>query len=169
MRNVRVAVALPCTPAEAAFEAVQQFERYPELSPVVRSVTVNDGSSDWEVYFRNGILRWTENDQPDPERLAIAFRQEDGDFDSFDGAWRILRRPDGSSVVDFRATFDFGIPSLAGILEPVAERVIKDTIAAVVTGLFAEDGAVVMDAADLPDAVKASVGTDTPAAVGAAP
>ena len=34
------------------------------------------------------------------------------------------------------AEFDFGIPSLAGILDPIAARVLKETIARVVAGLF---------------------------------
>ncbi len=38
--------------------------------------------------------------------------------------------------VAFAADFDFGIPSLEGILDPIAERVIKETVAWAVIGLF---------------------------------
>jgi ribosome-associated toxin RatA of RatAB toxin-antitoxin module len=151
MRSVHVAVELPGVSAAAGYGQVKRFARYPELVPVVRAVTVHgagadEESSDWEVYFRNGILRWTESDRFDPAGLAIAFTQLDGDFDRFEGEWRISSRGDGC-LVDFSAGFDFGIPSLAGILDPVAERVIKETIARVVIGLFGGAGHVVGDQA----------------------
>ncbi|MFJ9721161.1 type II toxin-antitoxin system RatA family toxin [Streptomyces sp. NPDC101209] len=148
MRSVDVTIAVPGIAPDAVYDRVREFARYPDLAPVVRSVTVHDISdeeetSDWEVYFRNGILRWSESDRFDQSALTITFAQLDGDFESFTGTWRISRR--GEEVrVGFDAEFDFGIPSLAGILDPVAERVIRETIARVVLGLFPE-GSVVGD------------------------
>lgn len=143
MRSVHVTLDLPDTP-DAAYEGIRQFDRYPELAPDVRSVVAREDSSDWEVYFRNGILRWTETDREDPAARTITFAQDDGDFEAFSGVWRVAEQPGGGSRIEFEAEFDFGIPSLVGILEPVAERVIKETIARVVTGLFA-DASVVGD------------------------
>ncbi|MFG2309375.1 type II toxin-antitoxin system RatA family toxin [Streptomyces sp. NPDC048566] len=148
MRSAQVTIrAVAVTPADA-FDRVKDFAAYPALSPVVRSVTVTrpasgpaggDGEehSDWEVYFRNGILRWSETDTFDRAALTIAFAQTDGDFAEFSGTWRI-RADGGDSLIDFSTEFDFGIPSLAGILDPVAERVFRETIGLVVTSLFAE-------------------------------
>jgi ribosome-associated toxin RatA of RatAB toxin-antitoxin module len=150
MRSVHVIVELPGVSPAQGYERVKEFAGYPELVPVIRSVTVHEISadeetSDWEVYFRNGILRWTESDHFDPDSRRITFVQLDGDFDEFEGGWIIEPAGDGCTV-DFRADFDFGIPSLAGILDPVAERVIKETIARVIIGLFGT-GHVVGDAA----------------------
>ncbi|WP_405655849.1 type II toxin-antitoxin system RatA family toxin [Streptomyces sp. RK9] len=147
MRSVHVALALPDTDPGAVFDRVRNFAAYPELAPVVRSVAVHEVSaaeetSDWEVYFRNGILSWTEEDRLDRARLTIDFSQLDGDFESFTGSWRVSRADTGCRV-DFDAEFDFGIPSLAGILDPVAVRVFKETIARIVSALFA--GAAVLD------------------------
>jgi ribosome-associated toxin RatA of RatAB toxin-antitoxin module len=149
MRSVHVAVELAGVPPDGGYAQVKQFDRYPELVPVVRAVSVHPQSadeetSDWEVYFRNGILRWTESDRFDPAHLTISFTQLDGDFDTFSGSWEIAATPAGC-VVRFDADFDFGIPSLAGIIDPVAERVIKETIARVVIGLFDGNGRVVGD------------------------
>ncbi|MEV6650776.1 SRPBCC family protein [Streptomyces sp. NPDC051219] len=163
MRSVQVAVELTGVTPAAGYDQVKQFAQYPDLVPVVRSVAVHEISadeetSDWEVYFRNGILRWTESDHFDPVNLTITFAQLDGDFDTFSGDWRVSPTTRGCRV-DFRAEFDFGIPSLAGILDPVAERVIKETIARVIIGLFGtgsviEDKAlaqaVALPAADIP-------------------
>ncbi|MCS0638360.1 SRPBCC family protein [Streptomyces sp. LP05-1] len=140
MRNAEVLLRVDGVEPEAAFDRIHDFARYPEFTDVVRSVTVHEISdeeetSDWEVYFRNGILRWTEADRFDRGTLVISFEQIDGDFAEFSGTWRISAEG-ADTLVAFSADFDFGIPSLAGILDPVAQRVFKETIARVVIGLF---------------------------------
>ncbi|MFK0288914.1 type II toxin-antitoxin system RatA family toxin [Streptomyces sp. NPDC090442] len=160
MRNASVVLRIEGIAPETVFERIHDFARYPEFTDVVRNVTVHQVSereetSDWEVYFRNGILRWTESDRFDRAGLAIAFEQVDGDFAEFTGSWRIgTDGPD--SLVDFSADFDFGIPSLAGILDPVAQRVFKETITRVVFGLFEGRVSVVGD-----DAVARAVAAPT--------
>ncbi|MFD7288253.1 type II toxin-antitoxin system RatA family toxin [Streptomyces sp. NPDC059863] len=167
MRSVQVKVRVHGVAAEAAFDQVGAFSRYSEFTEVIRSVTSRRESgteevSDWEVYFRNGILCWTEADRFDRDALTIAFEQIDGDFAEFAGVWRLVA--DGEDcVVDFSAEFDFGIPSLAGILDPVAERVFKETIARVVISLFAGNASVVGD-----EAVARAVAEVTAAPVAAA-
>ncbi|WP_369231286.1 type II toxin-antitoxin system RatA family toxin [Streptomyces sp. R21] len=140
MRNAQLTVRAAGVEADAGYARITDFARYPELSPVVRSVMVrqlggDEEHSDWEVFFRNGILRWTEADRFDAGRRLITFRQLHGDFEEFTGSWSVRQDGDGC-LIDFAAEFDFGIPSLAGILDPVAERVLKETIAAVLAGLF---------------------------------
>uniref|UniRef100_A0AAU2UY53 SRPBCC family protein n=1 Tax=Streptomyces sp. NBC_00003 TaxID=2903608 RepID=A0AAU2UY53_9ACTN len=140
MRSTQLKVRVEAVCPNAAYDRIKDYARYPELTPVVRSVTVREVTeqeihSDWEVYFRNGILRWTETDRFDEAKLLISFRQLEGDFAEFTGTWSVT--PDGEGcLVDFAAEFDFGIPSLAGILDPVAARVLKETIGVVLTSLF---------------------------------
>lgn len=141
MRHVELHALAPLTTAEEVFETVPRWERYPELAPHVRATEVHStlpepiGSSSWELNFRSGLLRWTEDDVFDRDRLQIRFEQTDGDFDSFTGVWTLTQKgPD--VAIDFAADFDFGIPSLASILDPIAERVIRETIAWAVTGFF---------------------------------
>ncbi|BAJ28550.1 hypothetical protein KSE_27380 [Kitasatospora setae KM-6054] len=127
--------------AEHVFAEVLRWERYPDLAPHVRATTVHStlpepvGSSSWELHFRSGLLRWTEDDRFFPERLQLEFEQSDGDFDSFTGRWTFTQAGPDVNVA-FEADFDFGIPSLEGILDPIAERVIRETVAWAVTGLF---------------------------------
>ncbi|MFD7315172.1 type II toxin-antitoxin system RatA family toxin [Streptomyces sp. NPDC059883] len=151
MRSVQVKVRVHDVDAAVAFDRVSAFGRYSEFTEVIRSVTSRRESgtqevSDWEVYFRNGILCWTETDRFDRDALTITFEQTDGDFAEFAGVWRLVA-DGGDCVVDFSAEFDFGIPSLAGILDPVAERVFKETIARVVISLFEGNASVVGDEA----------------------
>lgn len=143
MRQVELDAIVHGAAAPYVFRQVLKFEHYPSLAPHVRATTVHAtlpepvGSSSWELHFRSGLLRWTERDEFDPAALRIAFTQTDGDFDEFSGHWQFTA--DGEDTrVSFRCDFDFGIPSLEGILDPIAERVIRETAAWAVTGLMNE-------------------------------
>ncbi|MBF6330745.1 type II toxin-antitoxin system RatA family toxin [Nocardia transvalensis] len=151
MRSVALTVRSTGCEADEAYCRIARFERYPELVPEVRSVVVHgarDGApltSDWEVYFRNGPLRWSEVDYFQPEQRRIVFEQTTGDFDVFRGTWRVDPAAPGCTVL-FEASFDFGIPSLAGILEPVAEKVLKEGLSLAMFRLL-DDAEVVGDPA----------------------
>ena len=116
--------------ADSAFRRIAEFERYPEFVDEVRSVVVgrtdgNETLSEWDIFFRNGPLRWSEVDYFQPAQRRIVFEQTAGDFDVFRGSWQVDPFADGCAVT-FEATFDFGIPSLAGVLEPIATKVLKE-------------------------------------------
>jgi len=140
MRRVTLHAVIGATSPEYVFHSIAQFERYPQYAPHLQSATVHEtlpgpGRSSWELHFRSGLLRWTEQEDFDRTGLEITFAQLDGDFDEFAGWWRL--EPDGADTrLHFEVDFDFGIPSLAGILDPIAERVIKETVAWVVVGMF---------------------------------
>jgi ribosome-associated toxin RatA of RatAB toxin-antitoxin module len=141
MRQVEIRAFLPGGDAGVVFDRLAEFERYPHLVDVVRSVRLVSppGSqpviSRWEVYFRNGILAWTEADQLRRSDLTIEFDQLEGDFDEFSGSW-VLTAQDGGVALVFACAFDFGVPSLASIIDPVAERVLTETIQLILRGLF---------------------------------
>ena len=139
MRTVLLRLHVPDKPASDAYRTLVDFERYPELSDAVRSVAVTEVSenrtvSHWEVTFRAGLLRWTEEDTFDPGALSITFRQLEGDAAVFDGSWQCAEAGPGSEIM-FAARLDMGIPSLADALEPIAVRTLSDNIAVIVHGL----------------------------------
>ncbi|WP_031033536.1 aromatase/cyclase [Streptomyces sp. NRRL F-5650] len=140
MRHVVLhALAEGLAPADV-YRRISDFGRYPEYSDVFREVRVEpplpDGStvSDWTVEFRGGLMRWRERDTYSPETHSLAFEQLSGDFQTFEGGWRCEPRGEGTLVV-FTAAFDLGIPSLAEILDPVAESTVRTNIARVLRGL----------------------------------
>ena len=102
--------------------------------------------STWEVTFRAGLLRWTEEDTFDPGALSITFRQLEGDAAVFDGSWKCAEAAQGSEIV-FYARLDMGIPSLADALEPIAARTLIDNIVSIVRGLFGTAELVASDVA----------------------
>jgi len=139
MRAVRLRLHVPHKSASDVYATLADFERYPLLCEAVQSVTVTEVSdnvtvSAWEVTFRAGLLRWTEEDTFDSGTLTITFRQLDGDIAVFDGSWRCVEAGPGSEIL-FCARLDMGIPSLADALEPIAARTLIGNIVSIVRGL----------------------------------
>jgi ribosome-associated toxin RatA of RatAB toxin-antitoxin module len=139
---VRLTARVPGRNAADVFGAIQAFERYPELSDSVRTVRVDrmredEWRSTWEVSFREGVLEWTELDRVDPVALALDFEQIDGDFEQFAGAWRVASAGSGAQV-EFSAEFDIGIASLTALIEPVAERQLRENIEQILHGLLGD-------------------------------
>ena len=142
MRTVRIRLHVPHKSASDVYATLADFERYPRLCEAVQNVTVTDVSehltvSQWEVTFRAGLLRWTEEDTFDPSALTITFHQLEGDIAVFDGSWQCVDTAHGSEVL-FVATLDMGIPSLADALEPIAARTLTDNIVSIVRGLVGD-------------------------------
>ncbi len=143
MPDVLVTADVPGSAADAVFAAVADFAAYPEHTDAVREVVVTpvpDGAleSAWEVNFRSGVLAWTERDVVDPAARRIAFEQVDGDFAVFTGSWEVDPDADGSTV-RFTAAFDLGMPSLAPMIDPIAERTLAENVRAILGGLLGPD------------------------------
>jgi ribosome-associated toxin RatA of RatAB toxin-antitoxin module len=139
MRTLCLRLHVPHKPASDVYATLADFERYPELGDAVQHVAVTEVSenhtvSSWEVTFRAGLLRWTEEDTFDPGTMSITFRQLEGDIAIFDGSWQCVDAAPGSEIV-FSARLDMGIPSLADALEPIAVRTLTDNIVSIVRGL----------------------------------
>lgn len=134
MRKVILDAVIHGEEAGTVFENCMQFSKYPDLSPHVQSTTVErtrpnpTGASSWELLFRSGLLQWSEQERYLKDDLRMEFEQTEGDFDVFGGFWT-FDQDDDDVVLHFECDFDFGIESLAGILDPIAERVIKETVA----------------------------------------
>lgn len=90
----------------------------------------------WEIYFRNGILRWSERDIYDDPRTTLRFDQTEGDFELFQGDWVIKRSGNDEVLLTFTATFDFGVPSLEAIIDPVAIRVLRAAMSRIIGQMF---------------------------------
>ena len=150
MRTVRLRLYVPHKSASDVYQTLADFERYPDLSDAVQNVAVTEVSenlavSRWEVTFRAGLLRWTEEDTFDPSALSITFRQLEGDIAVFDGSWECVDVAPGSEIL-FSARLDMGIPSLADALEPIAVRTLTDNIVSIVRALVGHAELVAGDA-----------------------
>lgn len=130
---------VPGMAAAELFRRLREVERYPDLSPSVRSLRVleREGNrlvAEWEVEFHGGIMRWTQEDLFRPGEHAIRFRQLQGDIEAFEGEYTLRDEADGC-IVWFQATFELGIPNLDDILEPIAEEALLANIRSVLDGV----------------------------------
>jgi ribosome-associated toxin RatA of RatAB toxin-antitoxin module len=142
MRYVTIKIRATKADAATAYHRISDFASYPLFTDTVREVVVRDAEpdstiSDWTVWFRKGLLRWTERDTFDPKNRTITFTQITGDFAVFDGSWAIEDTAEGSVVI-FDAVFDLGIPTLAELLDPVAESTLRNVIWLILTALLGQ-------------------------------
>ncbi|WP_067542469.1 type II toxin-antitoxin system RatA family toxin [Nocardia crassostreae] len=132
----------PAAEAADSFDRISDFARYPEVTDAVVSVDYAESGdrgliSAWVVKFRRGLLCWTERDVFDRAAGTIEFEQLTGDFTSFHGRWRITGTERGAEI-GFTAEFDLGMPTLADILDPVAESALRDNITRILGGPLGE-------------------------------
>ena len=151
MRTIRLRLHVPHQSASDVYTTLANFELYPTLCDAVQKVAVTGVSgnvtvSQWEVTFRAGLLRWTEEDTFDPGALTITFHQLEGDIAVFDGSWQCVDAAQGSEIM-FSARLDMGIPSLADALEPIAARTLTGNIVSIVRGLVGRAELVASDVA----------------------
>jgi ribosome-associated toxin RatA of RatAB toxin-antitoxin module len=137
MRATSITVRVRVGDVTEALDLIADFARFPSLADDVRSVARGDDGSQWTVNFRRGLMRWHETETVSPTDLRIDFAQTEGDFAEFHGSWRLTPVIGGATVV-FDVTWDFGIESMAGLMDPIAERVIKRVVVSVLSGLFGE-------------------------------
>lgn len=117
---------------DQVFERMRAFADYPQIASAVRRIEVDERGegallSSWEVTFRRGIMKWTERDEIDREKRTIHFRQLHGDLNYFSGSWRVASS-NGAVDIRFVAEFDLGIPTLAAMLDPVAEEALRENV-----------------------------------------
>lgn len=146
MQTVTVEAVVPDWQAADVYERLKDSDVYVKYAPEqVKSVVTEavdepgEAITHWEIFFRNGLLRWSERDYFDDEKCTIRFEQVSGDFDVFEGDWVVSTR-DGDVLLTFTAHFDFGVPSLEAIIEPVAIRVLRQAMSRITGKLF--DGVV---------------------------
>jgi ribosome-associated toxin RatA of RatAB toxin-antitoxin module len=122
------------------FSVLRNFESHVQFSEVVRSVRVEplpDGGrcSHWEVAFRDGILCWTQRDEFDEDRLTASYTLIAGDPAALEGQWSVHPDNGGCRVV-FRSEFDLGIGSLSELLDPLAARILRETVSTQMSEIF---------------------------------
>lgn len=116
-------------PADTVYRICRDPAAFPRFMPNVVSVTVREAGEGWAVTewvtrLQGRTFRWTERDEYDDAARRIAYRQLSGDLKQFEGEWRIV--PEGATTrVTFVCEFEFGIPVIAALLNPVAALALR--------------------------------------------
>jgi ribosome-associated toxin RatA of RatAB toxin-antitoxin module len=131
-------------PVARVWETVVDIERYPASMESVRWVRIVDAASPtvrtaaWSVTLKGSILEWREMERLDPARRVVEFEQLSGDMERFEGAWRLEPRAPLLTRVHLRVSFEIGIPLLAEMLNPVAQRSLHDNCREMLLGIEQE-------------------------------
>lgn len=139
MRSVSMKIVVRGMSRDETYERVSRFDEYPKHTTTVRQVDITDafdgGSrSRWEINFRDGIMRWQEEDRFTPDEGRIRFEALSGDLDMFVGEWEVGGAPEGA-LIRFSSEFDLGLSTLNEMVEPIAEEALRETIEHIVDGL----------------------------------
>jgi ribosome-associated toxin RatA of RatAB toxin-antitoxin module len=140
--------------APDAYRVISDFGRYAALTDAVVGVAIDDlgggrTGATWEVRFRRGILRWSEEDRFDQERCRVDFTLIEGDVEELEGCWEVSDDGDGCRL-RFVAHFDMGIPTISHIVEPLAEETLAENMVVIVRKLIG--GAEILEVTPSPGA-----------------
>ncbi len=125
---------------ERIWDVVNDVESYPRIMNHVRSVKVLERGSNyrrtaWEMELKGCAMRWVEREEIDAERHRIDYRSLEGDIAQFEGFWQFEPLADGSCRATISVLFDIGIPLMSDMLNPVAERAIRESSLMMLTSI----------------------------------
>jgi len=114
---------------QAVFGVLSDMESFPRFMENVVSVKVvrrDEGTTDsqWHVTLQGAPFRWLERDTFLPEEGRITYQQISGDLRRFEGEWRVEAAEGGTSVT-LTTDFEFGMPMIANLLNPVAKLILR--------------------------------------------
>ncbi len=138
MPYVEVTRVVKADPA-AVYEALSDMESFPRFMENVNEVKVlrregNTTESSWHVTLQGAPFRWVETDTFLPQEGRITYRQISGDLKKFEGEWRIVPVEGGASVT-LTTDFEFGMPMIASLFNPVAKLILRRNAEAMLTAL----------------------------------
>lgn len=118
-------------PIAKVWDLVKNIEDYPRYMKPVQEVTVLSRSGDvvdaeWAVELKGSLLRWSERETSHPADYRIDFVQIEGDLEKFEGHWDLKAVSDGVTDVELQVEFEIGIPTLRDMLNPVAEKALRE-------------------------------------------
>lgn len=115
---------------ENIYPIIKDMEKYPQFMKDLVSVEVIERTdcttvTKWVSNVDGRSIRWTEQDVFDDENMHITYRQTDGDLKKFEGEW-ILTPVNGGTQIKLTVDFEFGIPMIAGLLNPILKKKVRE-------------------------------------------
>lgn len=115
---------------DSVYQLVSNMTAYPTFMPDLISVELieRDGNStitNWVSSVAGRKIQWTERDVFYPENYRIEYEQIKGDLKVFCGYWQLIQEVDGITI-SLYVNFEFGIPMIAGMLNPLLKKTVRD-------------------------------------------
>lgn len=112
------------------YDIVKDMAAYPNFMKDLVSVEILERGegytvSHWVSNVDGRKIVWTERDTFYPDELKITYAQTDGDLKKMEGQWTIEPQEDGCEVT-LAVDFEFGIPMIAGLLNPILKKKVRE-------------------------------------------
>lgn len=129
MPYVEVTISVGCT-RDKIYPILKDMEKYPGFMADLVSVEVLERTATttitkWVSNVDGRIIKWTELDTFDDENMHISYQQVDGDLKKMAGEWILTPTDDGTDI-KLTVDFEFGIPMISGLLNPILKRKVRD-------------------------------------------
>jgi len=140
MPDVKIDLAIGA-PIDRVWETILDIESYQDSMDTVRSVRIVEQDDErhrraaWSVLLKGSILEWEEEEELNPDSYTVSFKQLRGDLEYFDGHWELKAIGSGETKVVFEVAFEIGIPMLADMLNPVAQRSLEENCTEMLRGI----------------------------------
>lgn len=112
------------------YDIIKNMSAYPDFMKDLVSVEIlergdNYTVSHWVSNVDGRKIVWTERDTFYPEDLKITYCQTEGDLKKMEGQWTIVPCADECEVT-LSVDFEFGIPMIAGLLNPILKKKVRE-------------------------------------------
>lgn len=129
MPFVEVSISVGCT-RDKIYPILKDMEKYPEFMADLVSVQVIERTdhttvSKWVSNVDGRVIKWTELDTFDDENMHISYEQIEGDLKKFAGEWILTPTASGTDI-KLTVDFEFGIPMISGLLNPILKKKVRD-------------------------------------------
>ena len=124
------------------FEIIINMEAYHSFMHDLVSVEIlergeNTTVSHWVSNVDGRKIVWTERDTFYPEEMRITYCQTEGDLKKMEGEWRLVPVSEGTEV-SLLVDFEFGIPMIAGLLNPILKKKVRENSENMLTAVKAQ-------------------------------
>lgn len=138
MPVVEVRQVISASP-HSIYAVLSDMVSFPKFMKSVESIEILERGegftrSQWVARLQGARFRWVEKDVFYPESWRITYHQTEGDLRVFEGHWQLQEVESGTEVT-LVTEFEFGIPMLASLLNPVAKLAIRDNAKSMVKAI----------------------------------
>lgn len=124
------------------YQLISDMPSYPRFMPDLLSVTLlsrelNKTTTHWISNVDGRKIEWTEEDLFYPQQYRIEYQQIKGDLKKFTGYWQLVETTEGVEISLF-VDFEFGIPMIAGLLNPLLKKKVRENSENMLTAIEQE-------------------------------
>jgi len=126
-------------PREQVYQLAKNMEAFAEYLPNAKEIRTLERLADsqlteWVTQLKGMTFRWVERESFDDENLKIYYEQTEGDLAVMKGEWSFEEHPEGTHVT-LTCTFEFGMPALAAVLNPIGAIAVRENISKLLEAL----------------------------------